>query len=102
MPVSVNAVPAAIPEIALVIAGLKANAILPGLLQPALTAETKEVIRDEIDTTIGGDSDESEAKKAAVIGNSKSKVGLKDDPLLGSHFLGLLPLFLFQVIQKTS
>lgn len=77
-PVSKNAIGSAIPELSLVIGGLDPGAVMPPLLQLALTEDAKTCMRTEVDEAIGGHGGNEEAKKTANAAQSKSRLGTKE------------------------
>ena len=80
VPISKNGLGAAFPEIAMIIGGLDESSLLPPLLQLNFTEGCKQVIRQEIDDTIGDKGPtQLEACKAAMEGQANSRIGIKGD-----------------------
>ncbi len=74
----------------MIVAGLKEDSILPALLQLDLTSDVKDAIRAEIEEAIGGEAgrkDDADARAAAIVGQNRSFIGLKSEPLLGSKMI---------------
>ena len=80
---SKNAVPAALPEAAVVCASLDPNGLMPSLLQLALEPETKSTIRKEMEESIGQFNNNVEASETAAEAQNRSKLGTKGQALVG-------------------
>ena len=83
--ISKNSIPASLPELAIIVGGLDSNCVMPAMLQLALSDETMDTIRSEIDDAIGMNNSNSDARETAIRAQNRSKIGHKGSALMGKE-----------------